>query len=130
MDKELQRPLWQIVLNNASISDQWKHELGDYMRKHHLSKDLYSNDLRHQYAAAITARNLGANKARFLGNMQEVFNSSGGDKLDGRIDRINNEIGIQYGLQNPDMPKNQLFDLLVKDHSKNRDYRNQQLAGE
>lgn len=130
MDKELQRPLWQIVLNNASISDQWKHELGDYMRKHHLSKDLYSNDLRHQYAAAITARNLGADKARFLGNMQEIFNSSGGDKLDGRIDRINNEIGIQYGLQNPDMPKNQLFDLLVKDHSKNRDYRNQQLAGE
>lgn len=130
MDKELQRPLWQIVLNNASISDQWKHELGDYMRKHHLSKDLYSNDLRHQYAAAITARNLGADKARFLGNMQEVFNSSGGDKLDSRIDRINNEIGIQYGLQNPDMPKNQLFDLLVKDHSKNRDYRNQQLAGE
>lgn len=130
MDKELQRPLWQIVLKNASISDQWKHELGDYMRKHHLSKDLYSNDLRHQYAAAITARNLGADKARFLGNMQEVFNSSGGDNLDRRIDKINNEIGIQYGLQNPDMPKNQLFDLLVKDHSKNRDYRNQQLTGE
>ena len=130
MDKELQRPLWQIALNNASIRNQWEHELGDYMRKHYLSKDLYSNDLRHQYAAAITARNLGADKARFLGNMQEYLNSSGGDKLDGRIDKINNEIGIQYGLQNPDMPKNQLFDLLVKDHSKNRDYRNQQLAGE
>jgi hypothetical protein len=62
--------------------------------------------------------------------MQEIVNSSGGDKLDGRIDKINNEIGIQYGLNNPTMPKNQLFDLLVKDHTKNLNYRNQQLAGE
>jgi hypothetical protein len=129
-DKELNKPLWQIALNNASIRNQWENELGDYMRKHHLSKDLYSNDLRHQYAAAITARNLGADKARWLGEAQEIFNSSGGDKLDSRIDRINNNIGIQYGLNNPTMPKSQLFDLLVRDHSKNRDYRNQQLSGE
>lgn len=129
-DLELNKPLWQIALQNASIREQWENELGDYMRKHHLSKDLYSNNLRHQYAAAITARNLGADKARFLGNMQEIVNSSGGDKLDGRIDKINNEIGIQYGLNNPTMPKNQLFDLLVKDHTKNLNYRNQQLAGE
>lgn len=129
-DSELNKPLWQIALQNASIREQWENELGDYMRKHHLSKDLYSNNLRHQYAAAITARNLGADKARFLGNMQEIVNSSGGDKLDGRIDKINNEIGIQYGLNNPTMPKNQLFDLLVKDHTKNLNYRNQQLAGE
>jgi hypothetical protein len=129
-DSELNKPLWQIALQNASIRNQWENELGDYMRKHYLSKDLYSNNLRHQYAAAITARNLGADKARFLGNMQEIVNSSGGDKLDGRIDKINNEIGIQYGLNNPTMPKNQLFDLLVKDHTKNLNYRNQQLAGE
>lgn len=129
-DSELNKPLWQIALQNASIREQWENELGDYMRKHHLSEDLYSNNLRHQYAAAITARNLGADKARFLGNMQEIVNSSGGDKLDGRIDKINNEIGIQYGLNNPTMPKNQLFDLLVKDHTKNLNYRNQQLAGE
>lgn len=129
-DSELNKPLWQIALQNAFIREQWENELGDYMRKHHLSKDLYSNNLRHQYAAAITARNLGADKARFLGNMQEIVNSSGGDKLDGRIDKINNEIGIQYGLNNPTMPKNQLFDLLVRDHTKNLNYRNQQLAGE
>jgi hypothetical protein len=129
-DKELNKPLWQIALQNASIRNQWERELGDYMYKNNLSKDLYGNDLRHQYAAAITARNLGADKARFLGNMQEYFNSSGGDNLDRRIDKINNEIGIQYGLNNPNIPKNKLFDLLVKDHSKNRDYRNQQLTGE
>jgi hypothetical protein len=129
-DSELNKPLWQIALQNASIREQWEKELGDYMRRNYLSKDLYSNNLRHQYAAAITARNLGADKARFLGNMQEIVNSSGGDKLDGRIDKINNEIGIQYGLNNPTMPKNQLFDLLVKDHTKNLNYRNQQLAGE
>lgn len=127
MDKELQRPLWQIMLFNAPIREQWERELGEYSRLHNLSKDLYSNDLRHQYASAITARNLGADKARFLGNMQEMFNSSGGDKLDTEIDKINNEIGIKYGLSNPDLPKSKLFDLLVNDHSKNREYRNNQL---
>lgn len=129
-DSELNKPLWQIVLNNASIRNQWENELGDYMYKNNLSKDLYGNDLRHQYAAAITARNLGADKARWLGDMQEYVNSSGGDKLDRKIDKINNNIGIQYGLNNPTMPKSQLFDLLVQDHSKNREYRNQQLVGE
>ena len=127
MDKELQRPLWQIMLFNAPIREQWERELGDYSRQHHLSKDLYSNDLRHQYAAAITARNLGAEKARMLGNLQELYNFSGGDKLDTQIDKINNEIGIKYGLYNPNLPKSQLFDLLVKEHSKNKNYRDEKL---
>lgn len=127
MDAELQKPLWQIMLFNAPIRHQWEKELGDYSRQNHLSTELYSNDLRHQYAAAIAARNLGADKARFLGNIQELFNFSGGDKLDSQIDKINNEIGINYGLSNPNMPKTKLFDLLVNDHSANRSYRNNKL---
>lgn len=127
IDEELNKPLWQIMLFNAPIREQWKRELGEYSRTHNLSKDLYSNDLRHQYAAAITARNLGADKARMLGNLQEFVNSSGGDKLDTKIDKINNDIGIKYGLANPDLSKTKLFDLLVKDHSTNRDSRNQLL---
>ncbi len=128
MDEELNKPYWQVILDNGNIKNQWEKEVGDFTREHHLSKELYSNDLRHQYAGAITARNLGADTTRFLGNMNEVFNSSGGDAKDRQIDKINNEIGIKYGLANPNISKGELLQMLLNDHSKNKALRDRLLG--
>lgn len=128
-DKEFEgKNLLQVILQNAALRNQWEKEVGDFTRENHLSKELYSNDLRHQYAAAITARNLGEDKTRMLGNMNEMVNFSGGDKLDREIDKFNNEIGIKYGLNYPLMSKQQLLEQLYNDHSMNRETRKQQLG--
>jgi len=128
-DKEFEnKNFLQLIAQSRKLKNQWEDEVGDFTKENHLSKELYSNDLRHQYSAAITARNLGEKKTRLFGELNEVVNFSGGDKLDTAIDKFNNDIGIQYGLKYPYVSKEELLEKLYEDHSKNREMRKKRLG--
>lgn len=84
IDKEFDRPLNVQIkgvetgipdLKNyfyySNLNDKFEHEVGDFLKKNTNAPKLYSNDLRHQYVSALYARNLGENKAKWLGDLNE-----------------------------------------------------------
>lgn len=98
-----------------------EQEVGDYLHKVSNSPKLYSNDLRHQYAAAVFTQMRGAKITKILGELNEIGNFSGRD--DKEIDLYNNSIGIQYGLEYPLLDRATLLKMLYADFAKNRDKR-------
>lgn len=123
IDKEFTQPAWNIFYYNGKLGDIEK-EVGSFLNKSVPNPKFYSNDLRHQYTSALFARNLGENPTRFFGELNEIFGSSGGGRTDREIDKINNNIGIEYGLKYKDMPRNELLYKLLTDHSENVERRN------
>lgn len=123
-DSEFDRPFkfgnYRYYYN--TVNNKLDHEVGDALRARGLNKNLYANDLRHQYVSAVYARNLGDKKAKQLGDLNELANFYGSGKYDTELDKINNEIGRKYGLSNPDMPRNKLFELLLSEHGSNSQY--------
>lgn len=120
-DKEFNQPLWNIPYYKK-FNEQLEQEVGDLLRTKTSVPKLYSNDLRHQYASAIYARNVGNDKAKFLGDLNEWTDFMGSGRYDTELDKINNEIGRGYGLANPNITRSQLFDLLMADYQKNKGY--------
>ncbi len=129
-DKEFNKPLNVNSIKDIgnlgnlfyynNLNRQLEQEVGDFLRANTNTPHLYSNDLRHQYVSALYARNLGENWARGLGELNELTNLSGSGREDTNVDKFNNNIGIQYGLNNPTMPKEELLNTLLNDHEKNR----------
>jgi hypothetical protein len=109
------------------LNNKLDREVGDFLRAEAPNPKFYSNDLRHQYVSALYARNLGEDTARRLGDLNELTNLSGSGTEDTKIDQINNEIGRQYGLKYPTMPRGELLYKLLSDHHANREYAKQQL---
>lgn len=126
MDNEFKRPLYDLPYYNK-LNQQLEQETGDYLRMKTTNPKLYSNDLRHQYVSALYARNKGENLAKFLGDANEFFDFNQSGRLDSETDKINNEIGRQYGISNPDIPRENLFDLMWNDYRKNRSYKDKKL---
>ncbi len=104
------------------LSEDYNKELGDFLNKNTSNPYYYANDLRHQYVSALFARNLGEETAKFFGNLNEKANiqSIPGDE---EIDQINNEIGRNYAKKYPNMPREELLKLVLKEHSKNQQIR-------
>jgi hypothetical protein len=129
-DKEFNKPLnvnsikeignLRNLIYYNNLNRQLEQEVGDFLRANTNAPHLYSNDLRHQYVSALYARNLGENWARGLGELNELKRFEGDTEEDTNIDRFNNNIGIQYGINNPTMPKEKLLQTLLNDHEKNR----------
>ena len=126
IDKEFNQPAWNIFYYNGKLGDIEK-EVGSFLNNSVPNPKFYSNDLRHQYTSALFARNLGANTAKRFGELNEIFNLSGSGTKDSKIDRINNDIGIEYGLKYKDIPKNELLYKLLTDHSANVERRNKRM---
>ncbi|MBQ2871677.1 hypothetical protein IJE86_08245, partial [bacterium] len=84
---------------------------------------LYSNDIRHQYVSALYTRNLGANWAALLGEINEIFDFNMSGRNDTLTDRFNNNLGIEYGINYPNLPKNDLLQMLLNDFEKNKSLR-------
>lgn len=69
----------------------------------------------------------GEGNTRFLGEMNEIFNFSGSGTEDTRIDRYNNELGIQYGLRYPRADKKKLLNIIFSDIEKNKELRKKKI---
>lgn len=108
------------------LSNEYDKEVGDFLHKNTSNPNYYGNDLRHQYVSAIFARNLGQKATKILGNLNEMrdIRSQPGDS---EIDQINNEIGRSYAKRYPDMPRQELLKLMLKEHSKNQQIRIQKM---
>lgn len=106
------------------LNKQLEQEVGDFLHKNTNAPQLYSNDLRHQYASALYARNLGAENAKTLGDLHEKYNFYYNGNIDGakdsQIDTLNNEIGRNYGLKYPNIPKEDLLYKLLTDWKVNK----------
>ena len=82
MDKEFDRPINIFTLpyyNN--VNKQLEREVGDWLRANaYANPKRYSNDLRHQYASALYARNIGSdltvkNTENYIRNLKSRNNS-------------------------------------------------------
>lgn len=137
IDKEFDRPLnVQIkkfntgipnILNYSYYNDlnnKLEQEVGNFLRKNTNAPNLYSNDIRHQYASAIYARNLGQDQAKWLGDLREWApgGTTGSGAYDTTLDQLNNEIGRQYAQKYPNVSRQQLLQILLNDWQKNSDY--------
>ncbi len=90
---------------------------------HTNSPKLYSNDIRHQYVSALYARNFGEEKAKWLGDINEQLHfGTGYGTYDTELDKLNNEIGRNYARQYPNISKEELLQILLKDWEKNSNY--------
>lgn len=116
-DNEFNKPLDFKHLNNIdyynNLNKDLEFQVGNFLRANTVNPKLYSNDIRHQYASALYARNLGADTAKRLGDLNELINFSGSGREDTQIDKINNSIGRNYGLKYPNLPKEQLLYKLL-----------------
>lgn len=125
MDREFDRPINIFTLpyyNN--LNKQLEREVGDWLKTNaYANPKRYSNDLRHQYASALYARNVGSDLTNKLGMLNEMFDASGSGRDDTSIDKYNNSIGIQYGMNNPNLSKQELLKLLFNDWQNNVDRR-------
>ena len=135
VDKEFDREIktgYLNLLNSSNINSykyyktlnkKFENEVGDFLKNVTINPRLYSNDIRHQYVSAIYARNLGAEKAKWLGNFNErVSIGSGSGLYDSKIDKINNEIGIMYAQKYPNISRNELLEILWRDYPKTFEY--------
>lgn len=131
MDKEFNRPmnLKNIFYYNNDVNKQLEQEVGDWLRANaYANPKVYSNDLRHQYASAIYARNLGDKITRMLGNLNEVFDAGASGRNDTEIDKYNNNLGIQYGLKYPNVSKQELLRTMFNDYNTNKQNRIRELG--
>ena len=106
-----------------NLNKKLDYEVGDFLEKHTNSPKLYSNDIRHQYVSALYARNLGEEKAKLLGDLNEQLNfGTGYGTYDTELDKLNNEIGRNYARQYPNISKEELLQILLNDWEKNSNY--------
>ena len=59
------------LFSDKEFCDLLEHEVGDFLNSVSNSPKLYSNDLRHQYAAAVFTQMRGEKITRFLGKINE-----------------------------------------------------------
>lgn len=111
VDKEFNRTLWNIPYYTG-LNRQLEREVGDFLRSKVPNPKLYSNDLRHQYGAALYARNFNPTTTRVLGNLAEAFDLGLSGWDDYYTDKRNNEIGIKYGMKYPNASKQQLLEIM------------------
>lgn len=107
-----------------NLNDKLEYEVGDFLRENTNSPELYSNDIRHQYVSALYARNLGEEKAKWLGDLNEILRlgRTGSGSDDTELDKLNNEIGRNYARQYPNISKEELLQILLTDWDKNSQY--------
>lgn len=107
-----------------NLNNKLEKEVGDFLRDNTNSPDLYSNDIRHQFVSALYARNFGPKQAEKLGDMNEIWSlgTTGSGKYDTDLDKLNNEIGRQYAIKYPNISREQLLQILLRDWQKNSDY--------
>ena len=106
-----------------NLNKKLDYEVGDFLEKHTNSPKLYSNDIRHQYVSALYARNLGEEKAKLLGDLNEQLQfGTGYGTYDTELDKLNNEIGRNYARQYPNISKEELLQILLNDWKKNSNY--------
>lgn len=107
-----------------NLNTQLEYEVGNFLTKHTNSPKLYSNDIRHQYGSALYARNFDEKTAKWLGDLNEIlhFGKTGSGNYDSNLDQLNNEIGRNYAKKYPNMPKEQLLQILLNDWEKNSNY--------
>lgn len=115
------------IRHYRKLSQEYEKEVGEFLRNNTSNPKNYSNDIRHQFVSAIFARNLGDKTAKILGNMNELQPADLLDPIDSRIDKINNEIGRNYAKQYPNMPREKLLKLMLKDYPKNKQIINQKM---
>lgn len=126
IDKEFNQPLYNLMYYKK-LNNDLEHEVGNYLRERTNSPKLYSNDLRHQYVSALYARNFGNKTAKYLGDFNEIGDFGQSGRADSEVDKINNEIGRNYGNQYNNLPRSQLFDVIFNDYDKNLNYRKQRM---
>ena len=109
----------------SKLNKMFEKEVGDFLKANVPNPKSYSNDIRHQYVSALYTRNLGEEQAKWLGNLNEwteLIRGNGSGTEDSKIDQINNEIGRNYGLKYPTIPREQLLKILLNDWEKNYRY--------
>lgn len=106
------------LFSDKEFCDLLEHEVGDFLNSVSNSPKLYSNDLRHQYAAAVFTQMRGEKITRFLGKLNEFGGFSGRD--DREIDLYNNDVGIVYGTMYPKLDRPSLLRMLYSDLYKNK----------
>ena len=106
------------LLSDMEYAKFLDREVGEYLRKVTNAPHLYSNDLRHQYAAAVFTQMRGEKMTRRLGNANEIYGVLSGHD-DRNIDLYNNNVGIEYGLKYPMASRADLLRTLFQDHAKN-----------
>ncbi len=106
------------LLSDSAFTKILEQEVGDYLKSVSRNPKLYSNDLRHQYAAAVFTQMRGEKLTRILGRLNEIPGFSGRDDTD--IDLFNNEKGIEYGLKYPTLDRQTILRMLYADFAKNR----------
>lgn len=119
IDNDFNKPIWNLPYYAYSLNNKLEHEVGDFLRENTNSPKLYSNDLRHQYTSALYTRNKGANIAKGLGDLNEFFDFNGSGREDTEIDKINNQIGREYGLKYPNLSRGELLYKLLTDWDNN-----------
>lgn len=101
------------LLNYYISTLNFEQDVGNFLRQKTNTPRLYSNDLRHQYASAITAQQLGQLPAKLLGNFNEIVHP--GLQDDTKIDQYNNQIGRQYAMKYPYFSKQQYLEKFFND---------------
>lgn len=116
------------LLNYYMAQKNFEQEVGDYLRSQTSSPKLYSNDLRHQYASAITAQQLGPGIAKFLGDFNEFTDLNQSGNEDTEIDKYNNRIGREYALKYPNYTKQQYLDAFFNNRQAIKNQRLKELG--
>ena len=114
------------ILDYCITQKKFEQETGDYLRTKTSSPNLYSNDLRHQYASAYTAKQLGQVPAYILGGLNELFGY--GTQKDTAIDTYNNKVGRQYAKKYPNYTKQEYLNALFNDNYKIKQQRIKELG--
>lgn len=111
------------------MNNKLEHEVGDFLRQNTNSPKLYSNDIRHQYTSALYTRNLGEKAAKWLGDFNEKvhFSNTGSGAYDTALDQLNNEIGRNYAKNYPNLPREQLLQIMLNDWERNSQYTRKKL---
>lgn len=109
----------KTLLSDIEFAKFLEQEVGDYLRKVTNAPQVYSNDLRHQYAAAVFTQIRGEKLTRSLGKANEIYGFLSGHD-DRKIDLYNNDIGIEYGLKFPNASRADLLQILFQDYAKNK----------
>ncbi len=109
----------KTLLSDLEFAKLLELEVGEFLNSVTNAPKLYSNDLRHQYAAAVFTQIRGEKLTRQLGWANEILGFLSGHD-DRQIDLFNNEVGIQYGLKFPLTDRADLLRMLFQDYSVNR----------
>ncbi len=107
------------LLSDIEFAKLLDQEVGAYLSEVTNAPKFYSNDLRHQYAAAVFTQMRGEKLTRRLGRANEIYGFLSGHD-DKNIDLFNNNIGIEYGLKYPLASRADLLRMLFQDHAQNK----------